>query len=238
MSESKNPASVDALARLLAEITGRPLVAIRSMASNLREAGMLPDDRGPITADHAANLLVAAVAASAASEAVEAVRLVGGMPLARQDHITALADGRAAVSTTIAADIRVPPGCGSEWARLTRSLVGAVSYFIECARDQKAEASPNFLNVHRSRVAPTATIEIDLPTNDGSRALLWLHFGLDENEHMTAYAIAALRMAVSAIAPGLLFRLVGDLLAGRHSEMAGVITAPLAVPAEAGAEAK
>jgi hypothetical protein len=212
--------TADDLARLLAEITGRPLTAIRSMAANLREAGMLPEDGESFTSDHAANFVVAAVAASAASEAVAAVQVIGGMPLARQDHVSELPDGRAMVASTAAADIRVPPGCGSEWAKLTRSLAGALGYFIECARTQADEGLPNFLKVRRSLAAPAALIEIELPGNDPGRSVLWLSYGFDGDEHSSAYMVASLRMAVWALAPGLLVRLVGDLLAGRPSHVA------------------
>jgi hypothetical protein len=239
MSDLENVATVDALAKLLVEFTGRPDVAIQSMARNLRDAGMLPEDGEALTPEHAANFVVAAVGASAASEVVQAVRVIGATPLWRRDDLLPGAGGLVSLDIKAAADASIPPGSGENWARISQSLVGALAYFIERTADRSGEVLPETINIRRSLVAPFATLAIPVPLGGGNYSGVWLHFGIDTEAMDAAYQISRLRMNVSATVPGLMLRMIGDLLApGSTSILAAtsaLAPASVGLPHDAGA---
>ena len=218
-------------AELLAPIIGLHASTIERHARHLRRAELLPPEDAPLSPEAAATLLVAVMGGRSPTEAVEAVRVIGGTPLWRRDELLQGPDGRTVVDCVLAVDLRIPPSAGSEWARMSRSLVGALGYFIESARDCPGDALPEHVFIRRSLTAPLASLAtIPVQMADGSRRALWFQFGNVSAEAAAQYMMADLRMAIAAVAPGFLIRMIGDLLAGRpDSAVASALAVAAAV---------
>jgi hypothetical protein len=213
-------AALRQLIGLLATELDIPRARVERVAHHLRRREVLPwDSAVPLTADHAAAMLIAVMATGEfAAYAPYVVGIYGQLP-ARGIHLSAPLDGGGHRTRFVAIEnVPIKDGTGPAFVDVTRNLRSCLAAMIDMASSRAPDAYdaalPRSIMVSRDTAVPSAYIELGpMPTEPDTDRLLF--FVLCEDD-FDASKPAKARLSVSATVGGHVVKALGRLL-GRPS---------------------
>ena len=156
-------ASIPDLTKALADSLGIGHAPVANAARALREAGLLPTGAmgrygaAPMTAQHAATMLIGFLGAPRVCDAPEAVRVFGKLPAI--SHVLQRADaGRIVRTGRQIEDVPIGRGQGPWHRVLTQSLHGALAGVIGTVALGRSVCMPTELGFGRDLAAPVSWI--------------------------------------------------------------------------------
>ena len=207
--------SIPDLTRALADSLGIGHAPVATAARALREDGLLPTGAmgrygaAPMTAEHAATMLIGFLGAPRVCDAPSAVRTFAKLPAVAAVYQET--DGVRVTRVTHAVeDIPVGPGEELGRARLTRSLHGALANIIEArALGRQVLMAPTELGLARHLSAPLAWLRMPILSPEGTYRSAEIFYA---SEPDVAEAWQREKLRITASADGAVLERLGEAL--------------------------